>query len=140
MEKEKNNTNKDANEQSSVFTLDLTGLKCPLPVLKARRQIGQMASGAVLVILADDPAAPLDFDHFCHTGGHKCWKAQKITVSLSLGLLNLLRSNWKAELDAVLRVVKGSDFFNKSLLRPYETDLRSVLTRRLGKGQVPRKA
>ncbi len=53
------------------LTLDLTGLKCPLPVLKARRQINQMPGGAELVVLADDPAAPLDFDHFCQTGGHK---------------------------------------------------------------------
>ena len=39
---------------------------CPLPVLKARRQIGQMAAGEVLEVKADDPAAQLDFDHFCH--------------------------------------------------------------------------
>jgi len=50
--------------------LDLTGLKCPLPVLKARREINQMAPHAVLKVTADDPAAPLDFEHFCHTGGH----------------------------------------------------------------------
>ena len=51
-------------------TMDLTGLKCPLPVLKARRQIDQMPAGGILVVIADDPAAPLDFDHFCQTGGH----------------------------------------------------------------------
>ena len=51
-----------------AVSLDLTGLKCPLPVLKARRQIGQM-TGGVLEVLADDPAAPLDFDHFCDTSG-----------------------------------------------------------------------
>jgi len=50
--------------------LDLTGLKCPLPVLKARRQLGQMQAGMVLVVTADDPAAPLDFEHFCSTNGH----------------------------------------------------------------------
>ena len=53
------------------MTLDLTGLKCPLPVLKARRVIKAMSAGAELVVLADDPAAPLDFDHFCQTGGHQ---------------------------------------------------------------------
>ena len=52
-------------------TLDLTGLKCPLPVLKARRAIKDMPVGAELVVLADDPAAPLDFDHFCQTSGHQ---------------------------------------------------------------------
>ena len=55
----------------SVTTLDLTGLKCPLPVLKARRQIGQMMADDRLDVMADDPAAPLDFEHFCSTGGHE---------------------------------------------------------------------
>ena len=50
--------------------LNLTGMKCPLPVLKARRHINQMAPRSVLKVTADDPAAPLDFEHFCHTGGH----------------------------------------------------------------------
>ena len=52
------------------LSLDLTGLKCPLPVLKARRQLGQMTDG-VLEVTADDPAAPLDFEHFCYTAGHR---------------------------------------------------------------------
>lgn len=53
------------------MVLDLTGLKCPLPVLKARRQLGQMAPGMVLIVTADDPAAPLDFEHFCSTNDHQ---------------------------------------------------------------------
>ena len=57
-------------DEAGLVTMDLTGLKCPLPVLKARRQIGQMPAGGILVVIADDPAAPLDFDHFCQTGGH----------------------------------------------------------------------
>jgi len=51
-------------------SLDLTGLKCPLPVLKARRQLAQMTEG-ILEVTADDPAAPLDFEHFCDTAGHQ---------------------------------------------------------------------
>ena len=51
-------------------SLDLTGVKCPLPVLKARRQLAQMTDG-VLEVTADDPAAPLDFEHFCDTAGHQ---------------------------------------------------------------------
>ena len=57
-------------DDAGLITMDLTGLKCPLPVLKARRQISQMSAGGILVVIADDPAAPLDFDHFCQTGGH----------------------------------------------------------------------
>ena len=71
MKRVKNTTNINQGDHSALITLDLTGLKCPLPVLKARRQIGQMAAGAVLEVKADDPAAQLDFDHFCHTGGHQ---------------------------------------------------------------------
>ena len=55
---------------SADVEMNLTGMKCPLPVLKARRQINQMAPRSVLKVTADDPAAPLDFEHFCHTGGH----------------------------------------------------------------------
>ena len=50
--------------------LNLTGMKCPLPVLKTRRQINQMKASSVLKVTADDPAAPLDFEHFCHTNRH----------------------------------------------------------------------
>lgn len=57
--------------------LDLTGLKFPLPVLKARRQLGQMPDGAVLGIHADDPAASLDFEHFCSTSGHKLARSDR---------------------------------------------------------------
>ena len=57
--------------QTADISLDLTGLKCPLPVLKARRQVGMMTAGTVLEVKADDPAAPLDFDHFCETSSHR---------------------------------------------------------------------
>ena len=57
-------------DMSADVELNLIGMKCPLPVLKARRRINQMAPRSVLKVTADDPAAPLDFEHFCYTGGH----------------------------------------------------------------------
>ena len=71
MERAKDTTNIEQGDQSTLITLDLTGLKCPLPVLKARRQISQMTAEDRLDVMADDPAAPLDFEHFCSTGGHE---------------------------------------------------------------------
>jgi tRNA 2-thiouridine synthesizing protein A len=50
--------------------LDTCGLLCPLPVLKARKRLGGMAPGALLRVLADDPAARVDFPHFCAEQGH----------------------------------------------------------------------
>lgn len=50
--------------------LDARGLLCPLPVLRARRRLAGLAPGALLRVLADDPAARVDFPHFCHETGH----------------------------------------------------------------------
>ena len=50
--------------------LDTRGLKCPLPVLKARKRLKDMAPGAILEVVADDPAAVIDFPHFCNEAGH----------------------------------------------------------------------
>lgn len=50
--------------------LDACGLLCPLPVLKARKRLQALASGQVLRMLADDPAAIVDVPHFCAEAGH----------------------------------------------------------------------
>jgi tRNA 2-thiouridine synthesizing protein A len=50
-------------------TLDARDLKCPLPVLKARRAMKSVTPGGLLTVLATDPGAPKDFEHFCATTG-----------------------------------------------------------------------
>lgn len=50
--------------------LDAKGLLCPLPVLKARKRLQGLASGAVLRVEANDPAAIIDMPHFCNEAGH----------------------------------------------------------------------
>ena len=50
--------------------IDTCGLLCPLPVLKARKRLSGMALGAVLRMVADDPAARIDVPHFCLEQGH----------------------------------------------------------------------
>ena len=51
--------------------LDATGLLCPLPVLKARKRLQSLASGDLLTVHADDPAAIIDIPHFCAEAGHE---------------------------------------------------------------------
>ena len=51
-------------------TLDATGLKCPLPVLRARKAIKAVAPGGDLLVLATDPAAVGDFQAFCEETPH----------------------------------------------------------------------
>jgi tRNA 2-thiouridine synthesizing protein A len=51
-------------------TLDLKGLQCPLPVLRANRALRDLGLGDELVVLATDPAAARDFEGFCRATGH----------------------------------------------------------------------
>jgi tRNA 2-thiouridine synthesizing protein A len=53
-------------------TLDLRGLKCPLPAMLAKRALAKLASGVRLTVLADDPMAVVDIPHMCHGEGHAC--------------------------------------------------------------------
>lgn len=55
----------------SVSHLDVTGLRCPMPVLRAGRALRDMAPGRELLILATDPMAELDLQHFCREAGHE---------------------------------------------------------------------
>jgi tRNA 2-thiouridine synthesizing protein A len=50
--------------------LDTTGLKCPLPVLRAKKRLKDIDAGAVMRVLATDPDAVADFEAFCAETGH----------------------------------------------------------------------
>jgi len=56
--------------------LDTCGLLCPLPVLKARKRLTNMAPGEVLRVVADDPVAVVDMPHFCDEAGHALLSVQ----------------------------------------------------------------
>ena len=49
--------------------LDAKGLKCPIPVLRARRAMKPLAPGDVLAVEATDPTSVQDFRAFCETTG-----------------------------------------------------------------------
>ncbi|MBB25723.1 MAG: hypothetical protein CME02_09420 [Geminicoccus sp.] len=51
--------------------LDLSGLKCPLPVLKARKALRDYDDGAEVSVRVNDPKAPADFRALCDTVGHE---------------------------------------------------------------------
>lgn len=50
--------------------LDLSGLACPLPVLKANKALRGLPPGALLAVRATDPAALKDFPAFAEETGH----------------------------------------------------------------------
>ncbi len=55
----------------SETLLDVQGLTCPLPVLKANKALRGLPPGARLTVLATDPASVKDFSAFCGETGHE---------------------------------------------------------------------
>ena len=51
--------------------IDVRGLQCPLPVLKARKRLLSIKHGETLRILATDPATAIDFPHYCAESGNQ---------------------------------------------------------------------
>ncbi len=52
-------------------TLDLRGLHCPLPVLRARKALSALPPGSALEVFADDPLSPVDFAAYCEASGDR---------------------------------------------------------------------
>jgi tRNA 2-thiouridine synthesizing protein A len=51
--------------------IDVRGLACPLPVLKARKALIGMRPGERLLVEATDRLAGIDIPHFCNEAGHR---------------------------------------------------------------------
>jgi tRNA 2-thiouridine synthesizing protein A len=51
--------------------LDTRGLLCPLPILKAKKALADMASGSVLKIVSTDPGSTRDFQAFARQTGNE---------------------------------------------------------------------
>jgi tRNA 2-thiouridine synthesizing protein A len=51
--------------------LDVKGLNCPMPIMKAKRALGEIAAGTVLKIVATDPDTKKDFIAFSKQTGNE---------------------------------------------------------------------
>lgn len=50
--------------------LDARGLNCPLPILRTKKALAEMASGEVLKVLATDPGSVKDMQAFAKQTGN----------------------------------------------------------------------
>lgn len=50
--------------------LDTSGLNCPLPILKTKRELVRMQPGETLHVIATDPGSVPDFAAFAEQTGH----------------------------------------------------------------------
>lgn len=65
-----------ADDNAEIY--DLRGLKCPLPVMKARKRLSTMTAGARLWVETTDPLAVIDIPHFCQEDGHSLEASERV--------------------------------------------------------------
>ncbi len=51
--------------------IDLTGLKCPMPIVQLNRLMKQLEGGDEFTAVADDPAFCLDVEAWCNKTGNE---------------------------------------------------------------------
>lgn len=57
--------------------LDLSGLECPMPLLKAKLALNGMKSQQILKVVATDPGSEKDFYMFVEQSNHQILDFQK---------------------------------------------------------------
>jgi len=57
--------------------LDVRGAKCPIPIVKAKKEIDQMQSGEQLEVIATDPGSMPDFRGWVQTSKTALLKEQR---------------------------------------------------------------
>ncbi|GEO81982.1 sulfurtransferase TusA family protein [Pararhodospirillum oryzae] len=65
-------------ENTPVERLDVRGLSCPLPVLRARKRLQALPVGTLLDVWATDPASVQDFARFCEQTGDRLLSSQTL--------------------------------------------------------------
>ena len=58
--------------------VDASGLKCPLPILRAKKALSQLESGQVLLVITTDPHAVRDFQAFAKQTGNELVEQQTV--------------------------------------------------------------
>ena len=61
--------------------IDLSGLRCPLPVLRTRKAMAGLRAGQVLKVIATDPSAVKDIPAFARMAGHELVHVETLATS-----------------------------------------------------------
>lgn len=61
----------DARPLQADETLDCSGLRCPLPLLRTKQQLHRMSAGQVLEVVATDAGAKRDIPAFLRQSAHR---------------------------------------------------------------------
>jgi tRNA 2-thiouridine synthesizing protein A len=67
----------DDSQTMTEKTLNLRGLKCPLPALRTKKALGAVASGDILVVECTDPLTAVDIPNLLNQTGDKLEQTHK---------------------------------------------------------------
>jgi tRNA 2-thiouridine synthesizing protein A len=67
-------------------TIDALGRKCPIPIIMLAEQIRDVPVGAVIAVLADDPAAYADVPAWCGMKSHELVYRQELESGWAFGI------------------------------------------------------
>ena len=56
---------------TTEHAVDLSGVRCPMPIVHLARMITNLDDGDTLQVVADDPAFCLDVESWCRRSGHE---------------------------------------------------------------------
>ena len=63
--------------ENDEIVLDTSGTECPIPVLKARRLASELTNNTIVKIIATDPLAEADFQHYCEQSNYNFLSSKK---------------------------------------------------------------
>ena len=58
--------------------LDVKGLNCPMPLLKAKKTLNEMQAQECLRVFATDPGSVRDFEVFAQQSGHALLESNEV--------------------------------------------------------------
>jgi tRNA 2-thiouridine synthesizing protein A len=79
--------------QQELTSLDCRGQRCPLPVIALARRLPQLPVGAVLRVLADDPAAAADIPAWCRMRGQEYLGVKPSATEPGVSVYRIRRSS-----------------------------------------------
>ncbi len=77
---------------AAVLTIDALGRKCPIPIIMLAEQIRDVPLGAVVAVLADDPAAYTDVPSWCVMKAHEFVTSQELPRGWALFIRRMVLS------------------------------------------------
>ena len=72
--------------EKNTVDLDVRGMICPLPVLRARKALASLQPGELLRVYCPAPAAAADFPAFCQAAGHSLVETTRVNTAAEADL------------------------------------------------------